>query len=320
MSVHHPVTGIASESERRRQLALDRLHVVDSLPEAIYEDLLRLATTVCETPIAVVSLIDRDRQWFKARIGIDDHQTARSAAVCDHAIRNPGELMEVGDLAQDERFADFPIVTGDTPARFYAGMPLVTQEGQAIGTVCVVDHAPRALNAMQRASLEALARVTMALLEAHGQRHQQEVLAALQETETATPAEEVDVETSAIAILELQGFASAVDRLGERAVEKMLASLDPVFDACLRHDLGDRINRVASSPEFVAMLVGGDVEGRLAALRNAAAVQSAHLGLTVLMGAALSDSAGGSLQAMYLGADEDLSLQKDGGGWQSSAA
>lgn len=318
MSVHHNVTAVTPESERLRQQALDRLHVVDSLPEAIYEDLVRLAAAVCETPIAVVSLIDRDRQWFKARIGIDDHETTRSAAVCDHAIRNPGELMEVGDLAQDARFADFPIVAGDTKARFYAGMPLVTQEGQPIGTVCVVDHAPRALSETQRASLEALARVTMALLEAHGQRHQQDVLAALQETTAAPQTVEAGTETSAIAILELQGFAAAVDRLGERAVEKILASLDPVFDACLRHDLGDRINRVTSSPEFVAMLVGGDVEGRLAALRNAAAVQGAQVGLTVLMGAALSDSVGRSLQAMYLGADEDLSLQKDGLGWQSA--
>lgn len=92
-----------------------------------------------------MSLVDRDRQWFKAQLGLGVQQTDRSQAVCDHAIRSPEQLMEVPDLREDSRFADISVVTGDTGARFYAGMPLVTSDGVALGTVCVLDTEPRTL-------------------------------------------------------------------------------------------------------------------------------------------------------------------------------
>ena len=156
MSVH--------SNEHARQRALDAYRAVDSLPEVAYDDIVRLASMLCDVPIALVSLIDRDRQWFKASCGLEMRETSRDIAFCDHAIRQPGQLMEVPDARNDQRFADNPLVTGSTAFQFYAGMPLVTPSGAAIGTVCVLDQKPRALNESQRQALASLARLTMNLL------------------------------------------------------------------------------------------------------------------------------------------------------------
>ena len=103
---------ISDEAERARQRALDTYRIVDTLPEAAYDDIVRIASLVCGAPVALISLLDRDRQWFKARIGIDVAETPRNEAVCDHAIRRPQQLFEVRDLAGDPRFAQLPVVTG----------------------------------------------------------------------------------------------------------------------------------------------------------------------------------------------------------------
>ena len=132
--------------EASRQQVLDGYRIVDSLPEDTYQDIVQVAASLCETPIALMSLVDRDRQWFKARLGLDLQQTDRSQAVCGHAIRSPDHLMEVPDLSKDPRFTDISVVTGEVGARFYAGMPLVTSDGVALGTVCVLDTEPRALS------------------------------------------------------------------------------------------------------------------------------------------------------------------------------
>ena len=308
-------------SELERQHALDRLHIVDTLPETVYDDLACVAARVCDTPIALLSLIDRERQWFKARVGLGDHETPRSVAVCEQAIRKPGQLMEVRDLAHDLRFASFPGVAGELHARFYAGMPLVTSEGHAVGTLCVVDRQPRTLTHTQRASLASLARIAMALLEGHARKHQEEVAKALKANAEAPharsrtlPAPEPEKPKAPIyrvVILEVQRFANAVERMGERTVEKLLQSLDETFDACLRHELGDRINRVTSSPEFVAVVSGDDGEARVEALRRAAAAESGRGGLVVLVGSAVATSPEEPMEAAFLRADEDLSRQKD---------
>lgn len=306
-------------SELERQHALDRLHIVDTLPETVYDDLACVAARVCETPIALLSLIDRERQWFKARVGLGDHETPRSVAVCEQAIRKPGQLMEVRDLAHDLRFASFPGVAGELHARFYAGMPLVTSEGHAIGTLCVVDRQPRALTRTQRASLASLARIAMALLEGHARKHQEEVAKALKADAgaqrsrklTAPEPEKPKAPIYRVVILEVQRFATAVERMGERTVEKLLQSLDETFDACLRHELGDRINRVTSSPEFVAVVTDDDGEARVDALRRAAAAESGRGGLVVLVGSAVAASPEEPMETVFLRADEDLSRQKD---------
>ncbi|PPJ43604.1 MULTISPECIES: GAF domain-containing protein [unclassified Pseudoxanthomonas] len=296
-----------ADSERARQHTLDRYHALDTLPSTAYDDLVALAAAICGTPIAVVSLIDRERQWFKARIGLDDHETTRDTAVCDHAIKRPGELLEIPDLAEDSRFAGFPIVTGDVKARFYAGMPLVAHSGEALGTVCVVDTQPRQLNNQQKASLRALARITATLLDTHRAQHEGQALVALRGSDAAP----VVAEAYTVVLIEVQGMAEAGRRLGERALEKTLQGLEPVFDACLRHESGDHVSRVTDSAEFVVLLKGADVEARIDALRAAARLAGHRNALVLLVGAAASASADDALLQVYLRAEEALSLQKD---------
>lgn len=301
-----------SAAERERQQALDRYHVVDTLAETVYDDLVRIAAHLCEAPIALLSLIDRERQWFKARIGLSEHETPRNVAVCGHAIQHPGEMMEVQDLARDPRFATFPIVIGEVRARFYASMPLTTADGQAIGTLCVVDRQPRTLEPAQREWLESLSRIAMELLDGHARRHQDEVDVALQDVDVARdPVATPQAQGYHIAILEVQRYAQLVDRLGERTVEKALRALETMLEAALDHRAGDRINRVSSSAEFVVVLVGAGSEARLDALHAVAAGEPGRSGLTVLVGSAASERADEPVGAVFVRADAGLSRKKD---------
>lgn len=151
--------------EARRLAALHRYRILDTLPERAYDDIVRLASTLCGTPMSTVTLIDVNRQWFKAAVGTTDRENAREIAFCDHAIRQPEDIFVVHDATRDQRFADNPLVTAENGIRFYAGMPLVTSEGDALGTVCVVDRRPRELSPEQLEGLRALGRQVIALLE-----------------------------------------------------------------------------------------------------------------------------------------------------------
>ncbi|RPE79653.1 sensor domain-containing diguanylate cyclase [Vulcaniibacterium tengchongense] len=165
MSAVPPLPLATPLEEAPRQLALDAYAILDTAPEQAYDDIVRLAATLCETPAAAISLIDRERQWFKARIGIEDAQTPRSEAVCDRAIRNPHELLVVEDFRAQAGIPAPPLRIGGRPVRFYAGMPLLSPEGHALGTVCVMDVRSRRLSAGQREGLGVLARQTGHLLE-----------------------------------------------------------------------------------------------------------------------------------------------------------
>ena len=143
------------DDEGRRQATLDAYRILDSPPETAYDDLVRIASAVCDTPMAVVSLVDRDRQWFKARVGVDAEETTRDESFCAHAILTPDVTTVVPDTLRDPRFHDHPLVTGDAGVRFYAGAPLRAADGAALGTVCVLDRRPRHLTAEMRAALEA---------------------------------------------------------------------------------------------------------------------------------------------------------------------
>lgn len=157
--------------ESARLEALYDYQVLDTLPEAEFDEITRLAAAACETPVALVSLVDTGRQWFKSSIGLDGLcQTDRKIAFCSHAILAPMELMEVPDATLDERFADNPLVVGEPGIRFYAGRPIVTPAGYPIGTLCVIDTEPRQLTDAQRETLERLARLVVALLEGRSAR------------------------------------------------------------------------------------------------------------------------------------------------------
>lgn len=151
--------------ETARLKALREYRVLDTSPEEAFDDIVRLASYICKTPISYISLVDEGRQWFKAKVGVTVDETPREQAFCAHAIANPHEMLIVEDATKDERFADNPLVTQSPGIRFYAGVPLITPNGQAVGTLCVADHQPRRLTHEQRDVLSALARQVVAQLE-----------------------------------------------------------------------------------------------------------------------------------------------------------
>lgn len=314
-------TSTPETDEFTRQRALDRYRVVDSLPESAYDDIVRVAAAVCDTPVALVSLIDRDRQWFKAKIGIDDSQTPRNVAVCDTAIRTPDRLMEVNDLSKDSRFSEFPSVTGDFSARFYAGAPLVTPEGAPIGTVCVVDHEPRSLSESQRTALEALGRLTIALLEGRGRERELEREAILQPVLIAPAAQVAPSHQPgySIVILEVQDHAGLVGRIGERATDRTLQQLDHEIEQALDRGRGDVVNRVTGSGEFIVVLQGDDTRDTETKLQ-ALATRYGEIGVSLLLGAAAAQHSGEATQHVFMRADEALSLRKDEGGQHYAVA
>ena len=162
------LAGLSAEAgldeETRRLQILQSFRLVDTEPEPAFDDIVTLASMICGTPIALVSLVTDDRQWFKARVGMEPNETPRDQSFCAHAIRNPSRIMEVPDASQDARFMHNPLVVGAPGIRFYAGAPLLSPSGAALGTVCVIDRVARALTPAMEQGLQALARQAGELL------------------------------------------------------------------------------------------------------------------------------------------------------------
>lgn len=150
--------------EAGRLAALRRYRILDTEPERNFDDLAHLASYICGTPMALITLVDAERQWFKSRIGIPVTETPRAVSFCTHAILEP-DMFIVPDAFQDQRFRDTPLVLGATEVRFYAGASLVTPDGYALGTLCVMDSHPRELTAEQLEALSALRRQAQSQLE-----------------------------------------------------------------------------------------------------------------------------------------------------------
>jgi GAF domain-containing protein len=151
-------------NEEGRIVALEKYAILDTDPEQSFDDLTLLASFVCKTPIALISLVDEDRQWFKSRVGIDASETSRDIAFCSTAILQ-SDVFVIPDALNDERFRDNPLVVSDPHIRFYAGAPLINEDGYALGTLCVVDRSPRELAPDQKEALKALSRLVLAQLE-----------------------------------------------------------------------------------------------------------------------------------------------------------
>jgi anti-sigma regulatory factor (Ser/Thr protein kinase) len=153
---------IANETDRLA--ALRKYRILDTDPEQAFDDLALLASQICGTPIALISLVDENRQWFKSHVGLEAKETSRSVSICAHAIQQR-DLFIVPDAQEDPRYRDNALVRDEPRIRFYAGAPLMTRDGDALGTLCVIDRRPRTLTDDQKAALEALRRQVEAQLE-----------------------------------------------------------------------------------------------------------------------------------------------------------
>jgi GAF domain-containing protein len=152
------------QNEKKRLKVLWQYEVLDTVPEEVFDNLTELAARICEAPIALISLVDEKRQWFKSKFGVDVNETSRNISFCAHAIQQP-DLFIVPDATLDKRFADNPLVTAEPKIRFYAGAPLITPDGYALGTLCVIDKVPRELRLEQKQALSILAHHVVSQLE-----------------------------------------------------------------------------------------------------------------------------------------------------------
>ena len=302
---HRPPPRPADEDAR---LAVLRAYdVLDTDPEQEYDDLVALAAAICGTPKAAISLVDRDRQWFKARLGIDVPETPRDVSFCAYALLERNQVLEVPDATADERFAGNPLVTAEDGIRFYAGTPLVAADDQPLGALCVIDTQPRRLTDTQRVALEALGRQVVTQLELR--RTLRDV--ALSETRYRHLSEH-DVLTGLVnrssfharlaalagtpvglCFLDLDGFKQVNDEHGHEAGDAVLRHVAQALQAVCGDDA---VPARLGGDEFVVLSPGADATAlrRLAArietaVRRPVAVRP---GTTVTVGASAGWAAG----------------------------
>lgn len=162
------------QNETARLQVLRQYQILDTICETAFDDLTLLAAEICGTPIALISLIDESRQWFKSKVGLEAESTPRDLAFCSHAIQQPNDVLIIPDTLLDDRFVANPLVTSDPHIRFYAGAPLITPEGYALGTLCVIDRVPREFSPKQVQALRSLSRQVIAQLELRRNLHKLE--------------------------------------------------------------------------------------------------------------------------------------------------
>lgn len=153
------------ENEVQRIEALNSYEILDSVPELDFDAITSIASQICDVPIALISFIDQERQWFKSHLGLESTETHRDYAFCAHAILDQGNIFEVNDTGSDHRFFDNPLVTDGPKIKFYTGVPLVNKEGFALGTLCVIDTIPKQLSVEQKKALKALSLQVIGQLE-----------------------------------------------------------------------------------------------------------------------------------------------------------
>lgn len=210
-------------NEQERLAALRKYGILDTEPEQVFDSMVQLATYICQTPIAAISLVDEHRQWFKAIAGLDAKETSRDVAFCAHAILQEGTMV-VPDALQDERFFDNPLVASAPHIRFYAGVPLVTSQGQRLGTLCVIDNKPRELDAAQLEAIKVLADNVMAHLDLRlSHKHIRQYVEDLQLAATI--------------------FESSSEAMIVTDAQNRIITANPAFTAMTGYSLGEVVGR-----------------------------------------------------------------------------
>lgn len=327
-------------NEEHRLARLLEYDILDTLPEQAYDDIALLAARICRTPIALISLVGRERQWFKAEIGLGTRETPRAVSFCAHALLGE-EVMVVPDAEQDPRFADNPLVQGGPRIRFYAGAPLVSPDGAALGTLCVIDRQPRQLGEEEAQALAALARQVMAQLELRRevrerQRYQEQLEAANAQLKELAERDELtglanrrvllryldtelqrarrSGEPTSLILLDVDEFKAYNDTFGHLAGDEVLRRLGGLLPRLLRaSDLAARYG----GEEFMVLLPNTPNAGALGvAERIRQAVEQGAWPLrpvTVSLGVATrTDPSGGSL-SLIEAADQALYKAKQAG-------
>ncbi|MBF99803.1 MAG: hypothetical protein CMI36_12490 [Owenweeksia sp.] len=152
------------KDESRRLYDLLSYGVLDTSPDQELDEIAEIASLLCDTPISLISLVDENRQWFKSRVGMDTKETPREDAFCRYTLDKPDEILVIPDSLEDERFRNNRLVTGEPRIRFYAGAPLLTPQGNVLGTLCVIDRKPKELTENQAKALKLLAKRAMDFL------------------------------------------------------------------------------------------------------------------------------------------------------------
>src|SRR5437660_11608112 len=222
-------------NEKKRLKVLWQYEVLDTVPEEVFDDLTELAARICEAPIALITLVDEKRQWFKSKVGLTTKETSRDISFCGHAI-GQSDLFIVPDATLDKRFAENPLVTTDPKIRFYAGAPLITPDGHALGTLCVIDYVPRQLSNQQREALQILSSQAVAQLELRKAKADLKDVASSADTavEALRASEEFKSRLLAcsrdcIKVLDLEGRLVFMNEGGMQALE--ICDLAPVLNS-----------------------------------------------------------------------------------------
>ena len=216
-------------NETQRLKVLRSLDLLDTEAESEFDELTTLAAQICNVPVALVSLVDENRQWFKSKAGLEVDETSREVAFCAHSILKPNEIMEIPDARQDKRFANNPLVTEDPKIRFYAGAPLTTSSGYTLGTLCVLDYSPRTLSDSQKKALEILRLLVVRQIEL---RNSYRALKNLQGMLSAKNIQlETEIEDSAISLEQEMGLRIESEILSRRILDMALDAVISVDQA-----------------------------------------------------------------------------------------
>lgn len=264
-------------NEKARLTELKEYSLLDTLPEDDYDNITYLASQICDTPIALISLLDSNRQWFKSVKGLGISETPRELSFCAHAINQPDEIMVVPDSRADERFQDHPFVVDDPLVVFYAGVPLVTDNGYALGTLCVIDQKPHELTDEQKKALKVLSNNVVKLFELRKSKLELEaVKASLEERneelkrfasmaahDLKSPLSNI---SSIIDLLKMDHYDDLADEAKELVglLDESSNQLRDLIDGILDHTKADMLllerNQTINFPEFVqsiTRLIGG---------------------------------------------------------------